>query len=130
MSTWRCRLNRRQNGNLRSSLSDTSRVASLRASEKPGATVVFLSSLGGPDGERAAEQQGFSKSTSITSLRIEGRDRSGLSAQIARAVGNAGVNMRGVSAARMSGQAMIHIALDSVADADKARLALKKALNG
>ena len=54
----------------------------------------------------------------------------GLGDQIARTVGNAGVNMRAISAARLNGQVAFHIALDSGADADKAKLALNKALNG
>ena len=101
-----------------------------RAPGKPGSTVVFLSSLNGPDAEHAVEQQGFRKWTTATSLRIEGRDRPGLGVQIARTVGNAGVNMRGISAARLNGQVAFHVALDSGADADKAKLALNKSLNG
>ena len=101
-----------------------------RAPGKPGSTVVFLSSVNGPDAEHAVEQQGFRKWTTATSLRIEGRDRPGLAVQIARTVGDAGINMRGLSAARLSGQVVFHIAVDSGSDADKAKLALNKALNG
>ncbi len=101
-----------------------------RALAKPGSTVVFLSSLNGPDAEHAVEQQGFRKWTTATSLRIEGRDRPGLGFQIARTMGVAGVNMRRISAVRLSGQVAFHIALDSGADADKAKTALNKSLNG
>ena len=101
-----------------------------RAHEKPGTTVLFLAPVQGEEGTRAAGRAGLSKWATAASLRIEGPNRPGLGAVIARTVGNAGINMRGVAGARLGERAQVHIAFDNGADADLAREALSKALNG
>ncbi len=101
-----------------------------RNHENPGKTVVFLSSLRGAEAADVVMRQGFKKWQTATSLRVEGRDRPGLGAEIARTMGKAGINMRGLSGARLSGHAVIHIAFESLEDADKARTALNEVLNG
>ncbi len=101
-----------------------------RNHENPGKTVVFLSTLRGTEAAHVVAQQGFRKWHTATSLRVEGRDRPGLGAEIARALGQAGINIRGFSGARLGGHAAIHIAFESLEDADKAQSALNEALNG
>ena len=100
-----------------------------RAHDKPGSTVLFLAPLQGEEAARAAGRVGLSKWTTAASLRIDGPNGPGLGAVIARTVGNAGVNMRGVSGATLGDRAQVHIAFDSGTDADRAGQALTKALN-
>jgi len=100
-----------------------------RAHEKPGTTVLFLAPVQGEEATLAAGRVGLYKWTTAASLRIEGPNRPGLAAMIARTVGNAGVNMRGLAGARLGDRAQVHIAFDSGTDADKASQALAKALN-
>jgi hypothetical protein len=100
-----------------------------RAHDKPGKTVLFLAPLAGSAAD-AAQQVGLSKWTTAASICVKGPDRQGLGASIARTMGNAGLNMRGISAARIGDRAEFHIAFDSGSDADKAVDALTKALNG
>ena len=101
-----------------------------RAHEKPGSTMLFVAPEQGEDFAGAAEKAGLTKWTTAASLRIEGLNRPGLAAMIARTVGNAGINMRGISGAKLGDRAQIHIAFNSGADAVKASQALEKALNG
>ncbi|UCG32764.1 MAG: ACT domain-containing protein [Phycisphaerales bacterium] len=101
-----------------------------RAHDKPGITKLFVAPLLGEGAARAAEKLGLSKWTTAASVCVEGLNRPGLAAAIARTLGNAGINMRGVSGARLGDRAQVHIAFDNAADADKAINILNKALNG
>ena len=105
-------------------------IIARRAHDKPGKTVLFLTPQEGHSAAQAVEQAGLSKWTTAASLRIDGPNQPGLATTIGRTVGNAGLNMRGVSGARVGEHAQIHLAFDNVNDALKAREALDKALNG
>ena len=94
-------------------------VIARRAPEKPGTGVVF----------RGALQAGLSQWTSASTLRIEGPDRPGLGALITSTVASEGVNLRGLSAAKMGERSVFYLALDSATDADKASEVLTEALN-
>jgi hypothetical protein len=95
-------------------------VIARRAPDKPGTGVVFLTPLKGPAQIRAAKNAGFEKTTALHSVRIEGTDKAGLGAQITRALAEAGINLRGLSAAAIGKRFIGHLALDSAADATKA----------
>ena len=95
-------------------------VLARRAPEKPGTAVVFLSPLKGAKQLRAAQAAGFHKSQSIHALRVEGPDRPGLGARITGALAGKGINLRGLSAAVIGKRFVLHLALDSSADAAKA----------
>ena len=101
-------------------------VIARRAPDKPGNGVVFLTPLRGAAQLRAAKKAGFSKSKGLHSLRIEGTNKSGVGAMITEALGAAGVNLRGLSAAAVSKRFVAHLALDTAADAAKAMRILKK----
>ena len=101
-----------------------------RSADKSGTGVVFLAPAHGEDATRAAEQAGLSKWASAHSLRIEGPDRPGLGATIARTVAGAGINMRGMSGAKIGDRVVFYLALDSSSDVDNARGALTKSLSG
>jgi len=104
-------------------------VIARRAPDKPGTGVVFMAPFRGEDSVRAALQAGLSQWTSASTLRVEGPDRSGLGALITWTVANEGINMRGVSGAKLGERSVFYLAFDDPADADKAGEALTNALN-
>lgn len=103
-------------------------VIARRAPETPGAGVVFLAPLRGAAQTRAAAAAGLTKADNLHSLRLEGPDRAGLGARITQALGEAGINLRGLSAAAVGRRMVCYLAFDSAADAQKASRILKKAL--
>ena len=105
-------------------------VIARRAPEKPGTGVVFLAPLRGAGQTGAAKKAGLEKATGLHSLRLEASDRRGLGAKITQAVADAGINMRGLSAAAIGRRSVSYFAFDSDADAKKAARILKKALGG
>lgn len=105
-------------------------VISRRAPEKPGTGVVFLAPLRGAAQTRAAKKVGLLKATNLCSLRLEAPDRAGVGAKITQAIAEAGINMRGLSAAALGRRSVTYFAFDSDADAKKASRVLKKALAG
>ena len=101
-------------------------VIARRAAKKKGMSVVFVTPLAGAGQLAAAKKAGFRKSKSMHSLRVEGADKPGLGAEITRALGEAGINLRGLSAAVIGKQFVLHIALNSSDDANKAGRILRK----
>ncbi len=97
-----------------------------RAPDKPGAGVVFLTPLKGASQTRAAKKAGFEKTSSLHSLRIEAEDKPGLASEMATALAEAGINLRGLSAAAIGGRCVVYLALDDAADATKAAKVLKR----
>jgi hypothetical protein len=97
-----------------------------RRTETPGQGVMFVTPLKGAKAVKAAQEAGFGKPQNIHSVRIEGGDKAGLGAKIARMLGDAGVSFRGVSAVAMGKKFISYIACDSAEDAAKAISALKK----
>lgn len=102
---------------------------SRRAPDKPGKGVVFLAPLRGAAQTRAAKKAGFSKATSLCSLRLEGPNKRGLGAEITQVVAEAGINMRGWSAASLGRRCVFYFAFDKPVDANKAARLLRKALS-
>ncbi len=101
-------------------------VIARRASERPGTGVVFLTPLKGSAQVRAAKKAGFEKTKSLHSLRVEGPDQPGLGAKMTQAMAQAGINLRGLSAASIGPRCVVHLALDSTGDATKALNLLKR----
>jgi hypothetical protein len=97
-----------------------------RRTEEAGRGVMFVTPVKGAKATKAAQQTGFGKPPTIHSVRIEGRDRPGLGARIARALGDAGISFRGLSAAAVGRNFVSYLACDSAEDADKAVAVLKK----
>lgn len=103
-------------------------VVARRAAEKPGTGVVFVTPIKGARQKAAAQQAGLSTSEGLHSVRVEGPDRAGLGAKMTDALGSAGINLRGISAAALGRRAVSYFAFDSGADADNAIRILKKVL--
>lgn len=102
-------------------------VVARRSPDKPGTGVVFVTPIRGAKQLRAAKKAGFRKSKSLQSVRVEGADKRGLGAKLAQALADAGINLRGISAAALGKRAVCYFALDKLSDATKAIRVLKKA---
>jgi predicted amino acid-binding ACT domain protein len=75
---------------------------------------------------RAAQEAGFKRSENIHGIRLEGTDKPGLGAKIARTLAEAGINFRGMQASVIGKNFLSFVALDSAEDAAKAVKALRK----
>lgn len=96
-----------------------------RRPERAGEGVVFITPIKGAAQARAARKSGFEKTRSLHTLRIEGADRKGMGAKLTGALAERGVNLRGLSAAAIGRKFVAHIAVDTAADASKARRILQ-----
>lgn len=103
-------------------------VIARRAADKPGTGVVFVTPVKGAKQKSAAQNAGLATSASLQSVRVEGPDRAGLGAKMTRAIADAGINLRGLSAAALGRRSISYLAFDNDADADNAVRALRKAL--
>lgn len=97
-----------------------------RAPDKPGTGVVFVTPIKGAKQLKAAKKAGFKKTTSLRGVRIAASDKPGLGAKLAKELADAGINLRGFSAAAIGKRAIAHLAFDSTADANKAMRRLKR----
>jgi len=89
---------------------------------------VFLAPLKGVKQKRAAADVGLVPAKGMHSLRVEGPDRPGLGATLARAFGDQGVNLRGASAAAVGRRAVFYFAFADESDLSKAAGIVRKAL--
>jgi hypothetical protein len=103
-------------------------LISRRAPDKPGTGVVFLTPIKGAKQKNAAQTAGLSTTESLHSVRVEGADRAGLGTKMTQALADAGINLRGISAAALGRRAVTYFAFDSAADAENAIRILKKTL--
>jgi hypothetical protein len=103
-------------------------LVSRRAPDKPGRGVVFLTPIKGAKQKGAAQTAGLNTTDSLHSVRVEGPDRSGLGTKMSRALADAGINLRGISAAALGRRTVTYFGFDSAADADTAIRVLRKAL--
>jgi hypothetical protein len=90
-----------------------------------GKGVMFVTPLKGK-AMKAAQEAGMGQPQTIHSVRIEGGDKPGLGSKIARALGDAGINFRGMSAIAIGKKFVSFVALDSAEDQAKAISTLKK----
>lgn len=95
-------------------------VIARRAPDKPGSGVVFLTPLRGDKEIEAATELGFTASSHLHSVRVEGRNEGGAGARLTQKLGKAGINLRGLSAAAVGTQFVAHLAFDTQEDAQKA----------
>jgi hypothetical protein len=102
-------------------------VLARRQPDRPGAGIVFLAPVKGRKATAAAAVAGLSPATDVTVLRVEGTDRPGLGAKITSAIADAGINLRGLSAAVLGSRFVDYMAFDSAEDAEKGEKAIKAA---
>jgi hypothetical protein len=101
-------------------------VLARRTPERPGAGILFVAPVKGAKVTRVAQAIGLAKREDICSVRIEGTDRPGAMAGIARALADAGISFRGLSATAIGRKFVGYLALDTADAAAKAASALKK----
>lgn len=102
-------------------------VIARRNHTKPDEGVVFVTPLAGDAQTGAAAKLGFNVTDSLHSLRVEGADQPGLGAELTAKLADAGINLRGLSAAVLGVRFVMYLAFDNEADADKAAKILKEA---
>lgn len=105
-------------------------VVGRRQPDKPGKGLVFVAPIQGAAETRAAKKAGFSKAESMHSVRIIGPDKAGLGARMSTVVAEAGINLRGITAASIGKRCLVYFAFDSKEDAQKGMKVLKKLLAG
>ena len=95
-------------------------VISRRSPDKPGTGVVFAAVIAGAEQAKAAQAAGVSSTDSLHSVRAEGADKPGIGAVITRKLADAGINLRGLSAAAIGRRFVLYLAFDTATDAAKA----------
>jgi hypothetical protein len=101
-------------------------VLARRTAEQPGAGIMFVAPVKGTKLVQAAQAAGFAKTATLQSVRVEGTNQAGAGARITRALANAGVSFRGISAMAIGRKFVGFVALDSAEDAAKAAAVLRK----
>jgi hypothetical protein len=101
-------------------------VFARRTPEQPGRGLLFVAPVKGAKVVKAATAAGFEKPGDIQGLRIEGPDKPGMGAKIMRALANAGISFRAVSASAIGRKFISYVALDNAADVARATAVLKK----
>ena len=96
-----------------------------RQPDQPGRGVAFVTPVSGTRAQSAARDAGMSPAADIATLRVQGPDAPGIGARLTRAVRDAGVNMRGLSAAVVGNQFVAYFGFDSQSDADTAAQAMR-----
>ena len=101
-------------------------VFARRMPEMPGKGMLIVGPIKGKKAEAAALAAGVAKTGVMHGLRVEGGDKPGLGAKITRALGDAGISFRGISAHAIGKKFLCNIVFDSAEDADRAAKLLKK----
>lgn len=101
-------------------------VIARRTAQKKGRGVVFVTPVTGARQAAAAKKAGFEKAASMHALRVEATDKAGLGAKLTCALAEAGLNLRGLSAAAIGRKCVCNLAFDSAADASKATRVIRK----
>lgn len=97
-----------------------------RAPELPGQGLLFVLPVKGKKVVAAAQAAGLAMAPDMHMLRIEGADKPGTTAAIARAMAQAGINFRALSATAVGRNFRAFLALDSAEDAARAAGVLRK----
>jgi hypothetical protein len=92
-------------------------VIARRDSVKSGSGIVFLTPVKGVAIRKAAQSGGLASAKNVATLKVEGDDTAGLGGRISTAIADAGINLRGVSAAVIDKKFVAYFGFDSAADA-------------
>lgn len=95
-------------------------IIARRAPDQPGEGVLFVTPLQGDREISTAAQAGFNVTHSLHSVRVLGRDRPGIAAELTQKIADAGINLRGFSASVIGTQFVAYVAVDSLQDANRA----------
>jgi hypothetical protein len=105
-------------------------VIARRDHSKTGKGVVFLTPVKGANVRKVAKTEGLAPGEKLATLKVEGNDAPGLGSQITSAIGDAGINLRGVSGAVIGRKFVVYLGFDGDADATKAARVLKALSSG
>jgi hypothetical protein len=105
---------------LRTAGADLDFIVARRSPESRGTGVVFVAPLRGDKEVEAAATLGFNVASGIHSLRVEGKNRPGVVAEITEKVAAAHVDLRGLSAAVIGRQFIMYLGFDTADDVAKA----------
>ena len=100
-------------------------IIARRSPDKPGTGVVFVTPLRGDREVQAATVAGFSVTKSLHGVRVEGDNQSGIGAKLTKQLADAGINLRGLSAAVTGTRFVMHLAFDSDEDRQQAMKTLQ-----
>ena len=114
-------------GILREAGVDLKFIIARRAPDQPGKGVLFVTPLQSDREIAAAAQVGFNVTHTLYSVRVMGRDRPGIAAELTQKLADASINLRGFSAAVIGTQFVAYLAVDSQQDATTALEILKDA---
>jgi len=106
-------------GALRDAGANLQSIIARRAPEEPGKGVVFVTPLQGDQEIAAAAQVGFKVAQTLHSVRVMGRDRPGIAAELTQKLAEAGINLRGFSASVIGSQFVAYVAVDSMQEATR-----------
>ena len=95
-------------------------IIARRAPQEPGKGVVFVTPLQGDREIAAAASVGFNATQTLHCVRIMGRDRPGVAAELTQKIAEANINLRGFSASVIGTQFVAYLALDSLESATEA----------
>jgi hypothetical protein len=102
-------------------------VIARREPHVPGKGVVFVGPVTGAKAKKAAEGAGLKKTADLVALRVEGPNKPGEGGRMMRRLADAGINLRGVSAAVLGDQFVAFLAFDNETDAGNAARLLRSA---
>lgn len=97
-----------------------------RTPEQPGKGLCLVSPVKGKKVVAAATAAGFAKAPDLVGLRVEGGNKAGTGARMTKALGDAGISFRALSASVLGSKFVCYISFDNAADADAAAKVLKK----
>jgi len=97
-----------------------------RAPDMPGKGLLFVLPVKGAKVLQAAQAAGLAKTEGVHAVRVEGADRPGTTAAIARVLADAGISFRAFSAIAVGRKFAAFLALDSAEDAARAIGVLRK----
>jgi len=97
-----------------------------RAPEMPGRGLLFVTPVKGKKAVAAAQAAGLGPAPDMHLLRVEGGDKPGTTAAIARALADAGISFRAFSATAVGRSFKGFLVLDSAEDAARAAGVLRK----
>lgn len=86
----------------------------------------FVAPLKGARQARAAADVGMQKAAGMHTLRVEGLDKPGLGAALTRRLADAGLNLRGLSAAAIGRKSVCYVAFKTAGEAAAAQRVLRR----
>ena len=101
-------------------------VFARRTPENPGQGLAMVYPVKGGKVVKAATAAGWEKSATIAALRVEGGNKPGVGAKMLKALSDAGISFRGLSATASGRGFVCYLALDSAADAARASTVLRR----